>query len=63
MKRHSPCNETGLFATATTQMRQSKTFVLSWREATSGCAARQSTLLIAEVTTKTLCPHITKQNV
>jgi hypothetical protein len=62
MKCHSICNEAGLFATATAQMRKSKTFVSSWREATLGCAAQQSTLLIAEATTKTLCPHITKWN-
>ena len=37
-------------------MHGSKTFVLSWQEATLGCTVGQSMLLIAE-------PHITEQNV
>jgi hypothetical protein len=63
MKRHSACDEASLLRPPPQKMRRSKTFVSSWREATLGCAARQSTLLIAEATTKTSCPHITERNV
>jgi hypothetical protein len=35
-------------------MRWSKTFVWSWQEATLGCAARQSTLLIAKSNNKNI---------
>jgi hypothetical protein len=45
------------------QMHQSKTFVLSLRESTLGCAVQKSTLLIVEVATKTSCLYITKQKV